>query len=49
MPKIRMEISSIDEKLAKKIRKYCIDKSSKKNDYTLGHWAQDAHNALTSK
>lgn len=38
---MRFEISSIDEKTAKKIKKYCIDK-----DITQGEWAEMAHRAL---
>ena len=41
---MRMEISNIDEKLAKKIKKWGID-----NKQTLGGWAEKAHNSLTSK
>lgn len=41
MPKIRFELSSVDEKVAKKIKKYCIDKG-----ITQGEWAEQAHAAL---
>ena len=44
MKKVRFEISGIDEKLAKKIKKYCIDKG-----ITQGKWAEIAHSSLTNK
>ena len=43
---MRFEISNIDEKLVKKIKKYCVDKSTKGNRYTQSDWARDAHDAL---
>jgi hypothetical protein len=41
---MRFELSNVDEKLAKKIKKYCIDK-----EITQGEWAEKAHNSLIGK
>lgn len=41
---MRFELSSVNEKVAKKIKKWCID-----HDKTQGEWAEMAHNALINK
>lgn len=41
---MRFEISNIDEKLAKKIKIFCV-----KNTLTYGQWAEKAHKALINK
>lgn len=41
---MRFELSNVDEKVAKRIKKYCIDKG-----ITQGEWAEMAHNALVNK
>ena len=41
--KTRFEISSIDDKVAKRIKKWCID-----NNKTQGEWAEQAHKSLST-
>lgn len=41
---MRFELSNVDEKVAKRIKKYCIDKG-----ITQGEWAEKSHKALVDK
>lgn len=43
MKKVRFEIT-VEEKIAKKIKKYCIDKG-----ITQGKWAEIAYSSLVGK
>jgi hypothetical protein len=41
---MRFEISNVDEKVVKRIKKWCIENNKKH-----GNWAEIAHNALVNK